>query len=234
MHPLVNCGGSSGRWVLLTVACGYLLRSAVRARLREKERESCWVSGSQWVGPARQATPHRVHPPLSAQACLSRSSAEVFITPSHGTQRTIIWLEKKKNAAGHFAIKFKTDQILHLRTHVCNNDTEKYRKCIVTLIKYLLHLIFYFSRLCTGSRRFTSLSLVILSSGISSGEPRTGPVLLEETATAPPGVKISTFSFSVSLCLIKARSSQKGMKIWELVSKHTPQSTEEKWSGLHY
>lgn len=98
----------------------------------------------------------------------------------------------------------------------------------------LLRLIFYFFRLCAGSRRFASLSLVILSSGISSGEPCTGPVLLEETATAPPGVKISTFSPSVFLCLIKVRSSQKGMKIGELFSKHTPQSTEEKWSGLHY
>lgn len=232
MHPLVNCGGSSGRWVLLTVACGYLLRSAVRARLREKERESCWVSGSQWVRAARQATPHRVHPPLSAQACLSRSSAEVFITPSHDTQKTISW--RKKNAAGHFAIKLETDQILHLWTHLCNNDTGKYRKCNVTPIKYLLRLIFYFFPVVCW---FTQIYLSVYGDSVKWSKfrkPWAGPVLLEETATAPPGVKISTFSFSVFLCVIKVRSSQKGMKIGELFSKHTPQSTEEKWSGLHY
>lgn len=77
----------------------------------------------------------------------------------------------KKLAAGHFAISFKTAQILLLWTHLCNNDTGKYRKCNVTRIKYLLHLIFYFPRLCSDSRRFTSAYLVILSSGISSGEP---------------------------------------------------------------
>lgn len=233
MHPLVNSGGSSGRWVLLlTVACGYLLRSAGRARLREKERESCWVPGSQWAGPAPRATPHRLHPPWSALACLSvRVICRGFhhTKSRHSEDDTL-----KKLAPGHFAITFKTDQILLLWTHLCNNDTGKYRKCKVTRIKYLLHLIFYFPWLCAGSRRFTSPYLVILSSGISSGEPWTWPVLLEETATAPPGVKISTFSFCVFLCLIKARSSQKGMKIWELFSKHTPQSTEEKWSGLHY
>lgn len=71
----------SGLWLSATVAG----ESAFK-----REGEGAQLSlGQPMVGAAPQATPRRVHPALAAQACLSRSSAEAFITPSHDTQRTI-------------------------------------------------------------------------------------------------------------------------------------------------
>lgn len=67
--PRVNCGKRSRRCVPLSVACDYLLRSAVGAHLWESERETYWVWGNQWIRATRVTTPHRVLPPVVVQVC---------------------------------------------------------------------------------------------------------------------------------------------------------------------
>lgn len=70
---------SQTRCVPLTVACDDLLRSAVEAHLWEGEWERDSACGNQWVRAAPLTTPHRVHPPVLAQARLSYLSAEFSI-----------------------------------------------------------------------------------------------------------------------------------------------------------
>lgn len=76
-HPRVKsvvvCPAHSGLWLSATVGGG-------SAFMREWEGESYCVWGNQWVRAAPLTTPHRVHPPLFVQVCLSRLSADSFLS----------------------------------------------------------------------------------------------------------------------------------------------------------